>query len=140
MSAYKSFSNVKFQDTDCLLAALKALGFRAGQEVKVYEDAVALVGFRGKARAEKAHIVIRRQHIGGSSNDVGFVWDKGLGAYVPIVSEFDERRWLGGQWQTKLKVAYARAAVHKLVGMKRGRIVSDRKRGNVQVLRVRLYA
>ncbi len=71
-------------DPDAIKAALDEMGY-------VYEDhkeAQALQGYEGSNRAQKANIIIRRQHVGSASNDVGFV-RKADGSYELIISQFD---------------------------------------------------
>jgi hypothetical protein len=49
---------------------------------------VALYGCRGDVRAQQAHIVIRRQHVGFGANEVG--WERQPdGTYRAWISEFD---------------------------------------------------
>jgi len=133
VSAFKVFSEIKFKDVECLLQALAGLGF--GQVEQGH--ALVLYGYQGDARPERAELVIRRQHIGGLSNDVGFALRDG--AYVPIVSEYDEHAWMGHDWQVVLKKAYASAAIQKLARMKGGHVVRDEQVGQNRVVKVRLY-
>ena len=46
-----------------------------------------LVGWHGHERPETATFIVRRQNIGGSSNDLGYHWNGSC--YEEIVSEFD---------------------------------------------------
>jgi hypothetical protein len=89
-------------DAECLLDALADLGFEPSK-VEVHEQAVALVGYEGAAREQRAHIIIRRQHIGSASNDVGFVrTPTGLRL---IVSGYDQSRF-GATWLARLSSRY----------------------------------
>jgi len=77
----------EFRDPAALVAALVELGFQESQ-IEVHEHAVPLYGYHGDVRAQKAHIVIRRQHVGSGANDVG--WERQPdGAYRAWISEFD---------------------------------------------------
>ncbi len=135
MSAYVEFSGIQFRDQECLLEALKAIGY---EQVEAHGQPQPLVGYEGRQRPEKAEVIIRRRYVGYSSNDVGFALKDG--AYVPIISEYDRAvRW-GDDTLTRLKVAYARAAVSKVVRQKKATILSDRQKNGVQTIRVRLYA
>jgi len=56
--------------------------------MEVHEEAVPLYGYRGDVRPQKAHLVIRRQHVGSGANDVG--WERQPdGTYRAWISEFD---------------------------------------------------
>ena len=77
----------EFRDPQALVVALIECGFEAAQ-IEVHEQAVPLYGYQGDLRDQKAHIVIRRQHVGSGANDVG--WEKQPdGTYRAWISEFD---------------------------------------------------
>ena len=101
MSAYITLAT-PMTDRQCLLDALADLEF-GSNKVEVHEDAVPLVGYRGRRRSQQANIIIRRQHVGGSSNDVGFLeTETGYRAYV---SGFDHPRF-GTEWLSKIHERY----------------------------------
>jgi hypothetical protein len=62
------------------------LGFRP----EIHEEAVNLYGYQGDKREQKAHIVLPRSQVGGSSNDIGFE-RKEDGKLILHISEFDKR-------------------------------------------------
>ncbi len=130
MSAYKEFDSIKFLNADCLVAALKELGFQP--EVGA---TLGLYGYKGDLRPEVAQIVIRRQQIGAMSNDVGFRW-AGQG-FIPIVSEFDSGRF-NETWFSRLQEAYAKHAVLKFVQQKRGRVLQAGQVEGGFALRIRM--
>ena len=108
MSKYLSFPEVIFKDRRLLLGALTDLGYAGVEE----GEALPLYGYRGDRRAETAEIVVRRQHLGSASNDVGFVrTDRG---YTPVVSEYDRGALLGGQFLPKLRTAYSERVVEEV--------------------------
>jgi len=83
-----------------LVAALNELGYKA----EVHADGAALVGYEGRERPERAHVIIRRLQIGSASNDVGFV-RKPDGSFGAVLSEYDrtigfDEKWLGRVHQT----------------------------------------
>ncbi len=83
MSAY-CIVETDFNDADSIKAALEEMGY-------VYEEhkiAQQLDGYLGDKRAQKAHIIIRRQHVGASANDVGF-HQRADGTFELIISTFD---------------------------------------------------
>jgi Protein of unknown function (DUF1257) len=87
-----------------LISALEKIdGGRWKGCVEVYEEAANLYGYRGDKRAQKSEIIIRRKHIGSSSNDIGFTRQED-GTYSAIISEYDSstynKRWLDSLCQT----------------------------------------
>jgi len=83
MSAFKKFTDIQFRDLRLLKAALGDLGFTALEE----GTQLPLYGYRGDQRAERAELVIRRQHLTRASNDLGF--QKTKDGYIPVVSEYE---------------------------------------------------
>jgi hypothetical protein len=101
MSAYLQLAT-PMTDAECLVDALADVGF-ARSVVEIHEQAVALVGYEGTARAQQAHIIIRRHHIGNASNDVGFV--RTPTGFRLIVSGYDQSRF-GSAWLARLSDRY----------------------------------
>jgi hypothetical protein len=94
MSAYITIET-KITDENMLLQALADLGIT---EVERHEVAQHLYGYQGDERSETAEIIIRREHVGEGSNDIGFK-RRADGTFEAIVSEFDQvphvGRWVG---------------------------------------------
>ena len=87
MSAYKKIE-CEIVDKDCLLEALKLLGFSPD----VFVEPEKLKGYRGDQRNEVANIVISREQVNkftGASNDIGFLWNGTENKYDFIVSDYD---------------------------------------------------
>ena len=98
-----------FKDRQALIDALVAVGF-ARDQIEVHEEAVPLFGYRGDERPQRAHVVIRRQHVGPAANDVG--WERlPDGTYRAWISEYDGRHRFDEAMQNRLKQEYAYAAV-----------------------------
>jgi len=119
---------IEFTDEGCLLAALSRLGF--GGKVEVHPNPRALYGYQGDARDQKAHIIIRRQHVGSYSNDIGFE-KQANGSYRAWISEFDQTRTSGGtryddKWLGQLKQAYG-VEKARAEAKKKGYRVSEQK-------------
>lgn len=119
MSAYLQLAT-PMTDVECLLDALADLGVEPSK-VEVHEEAVALVGYEGAAREQRAHIIIRRQHIGSASNDVGFV--RTPTGFRLIVSGYDQTRF-GAAWLARLSSRYE---VHQTE--KERRLAEEQRRG-----------
>jgi len=84
MSKYKVIAT-EYTDKAALIAALLA----AGIPYEAHGAPATLYGYQGDPRQEKAHVIVRRAHIGSASNDLGWVWDEAAGAYRAIVSQYD---------------------------------------------------
>lgn len=108
MSKYLTFPEIVFKDRRLLLAALAEIGFADVEE----GDQLPLCGYQGDRRPETAEIVVRRQLIGPASNDLGFA--RTPNGYVPIMSEYDERTLLAGQFLPRLRTAYGEAVVEEV--------------------------
>lgn len=108
MSKYIHFDQIAFADQRLLLAALKHLGY---SDVEVGEG-LPLYGYQGDRRPETAEVVVRRQHVGTASNDVGFT--RTAQGLVPIISEFDLRTLHDGQFLVHLRTAYSEQIVEEV--------------------------
>lgn len=102
MSHYMVCTTV-FKDKQSLLDALCMNGFKK-EQIEVHEKATNLYGFQGDMREQVANIVIRRKHVGGASNDLGFVRNAD-GTYSSIISEYDAHRY-NAEWMGKLTQSY----------------------------------
>jgi Protein of unknown function (DUF1257) len=130
VSKYLTYTDVVFRSRDLLLASLAELGFdkvEEGQDLPLY-------GYHGDRRPETAAIVVRREHIGLGSNDLGFA--RIAEGFVPIISEFDERTLLAGRFLPQLRTVYAQRVVETVRRRLRGSVqrVND---GTLIKLRVR---
>jgi hypothetical protein len=75
----------EIKDRKALVRALERLGFKG--MIEIHDTPMALFGYQGDKRAQKAHIIIRRRYIGSSSNDIGY--EEVNGRFVAHISEFD---------------------------------------------------
>ncbi|MGP3927936.1 DUF1257 domain-containing protein [Streptomyces sp. 8N616] len=101
MSAYITLAT-PMADQESLVKALADLGFPADR-VEVHGSAVPLVGYEGSSRGQRAHVVIRRRHVGQLSNDIGF--ERTATGFRAHVSDYDQSRY-GQQWMRKLRARY----------------------------------
>lgn len=130
MSKYLAYTQIIFRDRGLLVAALADLGYTQvedGQDLPLY-------GYQGDRRPETAALVVRREHIGSASNDLGFAHS--ADGYFPIISEYDQQTLLGGRFLPRLRVAYAEHVVETV----RKRLRASVRRaveGNVVKLKVR---
>jgi hypothetical protein len=90
-------TQIKHQDA--LVKALADVGFK---NVEVHQTAQHLYGYQGDIRKQTAEVIIRREHIGEYSNDIGFKRQKD-GQFEAIISEYDRnsysQQWLNGLTQ-----------------------------------------
>ena len=130
MSKYLAYPDVVFRDRQLLLDSLLELGFSSVEE----GDELPLFGYADDRRPETAALVVRLQHIGSASNDLGFV--RSADGYFPIISDYDQRTLLEGRFLPRLRVAYAEHVVETV----RKRLRASVRRtveGNVLKLKVR---
>ena len=108
MSKYLQFPDLVFRNRELLLAALADLGYGQVEE----GENLALYGYEGDQRAETAALVVRRQHVGRLSNDIGFA--RTPAGYVPLISEYDQQALHGGQLLVRLRTAYSERVVEEV--------------------------
>lgn len=99
----------EFKDGCALIDALMETGKWTVEQIEVHNEPQHLKGYTNDTRPETAHIIIRRKHVGGASNDIGFVKEND-GNYRAIVSSYDSKKY-GSRWMSQLKGNYA---FHKL--------------------------
>lgn len=107
MSAYKKIE-CEIVDKDCLLEALKLLGFSPD----VFVEPEKLKGYRGDQRNEVANIVISRDQVNkftGASNDIGFLWNVSENKYDFIVSDYD----IAKKMDQRIIQAYVKVVLEK---------------------------
>ena len=109
-------------DGNCIKAALDELGY----EYEEHKHGENLYGYQGDKRQQKAHIIIRREHVGTAANDVGFLRGSN-GKYEMIISEFDRRSGKqSDNFMNKLKQIYTKHSFMKQA-KKMGYIVNSQK-------------
>lgn len=113
MSAYVEIKT-EIKDQDALVAALVAAGIAGHaltrEQIELHPDGSALRGYRNDARAQQAHVIVRRHNVRSASNDVGF--ELRDGKYVAHVSEFDRNQWADSSgWLGQVTQQYSRALV-----------------------------
>lgn len=84
----------RLTDAAALVAALSDVGFA---DVEVHETAQPLYGYEGDVRPQRAHVIVRRRHVGGASNDIGFE-RRPDGHFTAVISDYDrslhDEAWL----------------------------------------------
>ncbi|MBD2458027.1 DUF1257 domain-containing protein [Nostoc sp. FACHB-87] len=97
------FTSIKTQikNSDALIKALADVGFK---NVEHHQVAQALYGYQGDVRPESAEVIIRKQYVGSSSNDIGFKRQEN-GQFQAIISEYDRRKY-NQSWLNTLMQRY----------------------------------
>ena len=133
MSKYEEFHTV-IADETYLIEALEQLGYKP----EVHKNSVALYGYMGDERSERANVVIRRTQLDSASNDIGFTRD-GTGQFRAVISEYDRGIGFNDGWIGRVTQAYKERqtmAVAKARGyIFRGRNVIETPQGKKVQLR-----
>jgi hypothetical protein len=110
MSEYrKSTTNCK--DKECLVEALIEMGY-AREHIEIHETPQQLFDYTGRAthytdaKGDKANVIVRRQHVGGAANDLGFKLNSETGVYDAIISNYDSSKH-NAHWLAGLKTNYS---------------------------------
>lgn len=127
MSKYMVFTDTAFKDRECLLNALSECGYSEVEE----GEALSLYGYQGDRRPETAQLVVRRKFIGSASNDLGF--QRTDAGYVPVISEFDQRTIMGGNFLTTLRTNYNLKSAEKLARSLRGTLHKERIGSTIKI-------
>lgn len=121
MSEYTE-RKTQFKDGQTLIEALKQMGF---PEVENHiGKPQPLVDYVGVPRGDMADIIVRRKHVPGSSNDLGFRREAD-GTYTAVVSDYDNIRQ-GAEWDKKLRVKYAEVGLESSLAKIGARYVNKR--------------
>lgn len=109
MSTYrKQTTNCK--DKEILIDALVDMGYKR-ENIEVHEQAQQLIDFQGRPtryldkNGDRANIIVRRKHVGGAANDLGFKYNAETGTYDAIISDYDSDRH-NSKWLAGLKTNY----------------------------------
>ena len=78
----------EFNDLTMFESALQTTCAKLGIEFEHHTKPTNLIGYQGDTRPETAHYIVRRRHIGGSCNDLGFRVQPD-GTVTAVISEFD---------------------------------------------------
>jgi hypothetical protein len=124
----------KAKHIDLLIEALEAQ-FGKGR-VEVHDKPVNLYGYRGDVRSQKAHIVVRRHHVGPSANDVGYEINDD-GSITEHVSEYDRGSTFTEPKRNVVARQYAEGVVGRAAKSKKWKTVSREEQGGKIVMRMR---
>jgi hypothetical protein len=97
------FTSIRTQikSIEALVQALDDIGFK---NLEIHEIPQNLYGYQGDIRQQSAEVIIRRQYIGTSSNDIGFK-KQADGQFEAVISEYDRNKY-NQQWMNKLMQRY----------------------------------
>ena len=116
MSEYRK-NITRCKDKEVLIDALVEMGYRR-EHIEYHEVPQQLFDWHGQptcyldSTGDKAQIIVRRQHVGGAANDLGFKLDPVTKCFDAIISQYDSgkhnQKWLSG-----LKTSYSAKRVKK---------------------------
>ena len=137
MSAYKEI-RTEYRSFKALKSALIAV---FGEEIQAAQSAndnfLALQGFLGDAREERAALVVPRRVLnrfsGGQSNDLGYAYDPESQTYREIVSAYDQGRPGVTAARGKVKQEYAFEKVKAQARAKGLTVSREDKNGQILV-------
>lgn len=133
MSKFEEMKTVLTEEC-FLVEALRDLGYKP----EICREGMALYGYMGDERPERAQIVIRRRQLDSASNDIGFVQDAS-GVYRALISEYDRAIGFDAAWLGRLSQTYKERqtmAVAKAKGyIFKGRQVIETSQGKKVQLR-----
>lgn len=115
-----------------LIEALESLGFEG--KIEVHSQPQTLYDYVGKKRAQKANIIIRRQHVHRAANDIGFE-KQANGQYKWWISEFEASHGYNQKWINKLQARYGHFQA-KAMARQRGIRTVERRVGTKLILEV----
>ena len=136
MSLYCSVKT-QFKNQDALVAALAETGNWTVEQIGRYDIAENLFGYKGDRRAEVAHVIIKKQHVGSCSNDIGFIRNSD-GTYSAIISKYDQGKY-NDAWLKRLKKNYAFHAIRLQQATKGRSVERERMPDGCQRVRVKGY-
>lgn len=120
----------QFKDEACLVQSLEEIGYKS----EVHAEATNLRGYAGDTRKQKANVIIRKEVIGGASNDIGFLKKKD-GTYDLFISEYDMRCPHAKKFTEQLKQIYGKNVALKTakkLGLATASIKTDEK-GKIRI-------
>lgn len=123
MSAYVSHPSPMI-DREALLAALADVGY-GPTLVEEHAAPVALVGYEGRARPQRAEIIVPRRHVPGASNDIGF--ERTPTGYRMHISDYDNGRH-GPAWRARLRARYDHHLTERLRAAEEARRAAEEAR------------
>jgi hypothetical protein len=115
MSEYRK-NTTNITDREVLIDALVEMGYKR-EYIEVHEQPQQLYDWHGRTThylektGDKAHIIVRRQHVGGAANDLGFKRESD-GKFSAIISQYDSGKH-NTKWLAGLKTSYSDKRVKK---------------------------
>ena len=95
----------EFRNEDALVCALIDMGKWTAEMIERRVEGAHLFGVSGDQREQRAHIIIRREHVGRLANDLG--WERNAdGTYTAHVSEWERNHGYHDEWMKQVKQHY----------------------------------
>jgi hypothetical protein len=115
VSEYRK-STTNCRDREVLIDALVEMGYKR-ENIEYHEVPQQLYDWHGRPttytdkNGDKANIIVRRQHVGGAANDLGFKLEAD-GNYAAVISQYDSGKH-NTKWLSGLKTSYSDKRVKK---------------------------
>lgn len=120
MSHYTSIKT-QFRNTETLVRALVEQGIKR-EHIEVHAEAQPIQRYNGTfsayrrdslkdarfADGDRAHVIVRGNHVGFLCNDLGFYFDPDTGESIAFICDFSKNNGYGDAWQNRLRQSYAR--------------------------------
>jgi hypothetical protein len=100
-------------------------------QVEVHDIAQPLIGVGGDVRTQTAEVIVRKQHIGWLSNDIGFKRTP-QGRFEAIISDYD-LKWYSPAWLENLVKRYAYHATKAKLAERGFDLVSEQTSAEGQI-------
>jgi len=81
---------MKIKDEELLISAVKKIF--GSSNVEVHKNPVNLIDYYNVTRDQKANIIVRKQHVGPTSNDIGWLRNND-GTYTAIYDKYSAERY-----------------------------------------------
>lgn len=111
--------------------------------VEIHNEGAALMGYGGDNRAKlpknnpnyapPCHLIIRRENVGGASNDVGYRRTED-GKYVAYISDYDRRGNFSKEKQLGVQNSYTAGVTERQLKMQGYQTTRTVKNGTIVVL------
>lgn len=124
MSAYKTLI-CTFKDKETLVESLVNLGWKPS-----VDNPQKLRGYRNDTRNVTAEIIVSKDQISSSSNDLGFTYDESLKEFLMYCSDYDCKIGISD----KVKQSYAITAIKKALIKNKFSIKEETKTPNRNVV------
>jgi len=128
MSHYTPMS-VVILDKDAALEAMLAMGHFQRSQIEVHDEPQVLYDYGGRATEHKAHLIVRREHLGSLQNDLGVRIGEDGGLFICDYAKNN----IGKLWEGNFKARYSEATTIKEAKRQRKKFVRKEVGNKVKI-------